>query len=58
MKQFVPFLLIISLLSALPVAQAQDMQGPSWEMGWVTDVDPKYIVDLEDDTLVKVQVVL
>lgn len=49
MKQFVPFLLIISLLSALPVAEAQDMQGPSWEMGWVTDVDPKYIVDLEDD---------
>ena len=25
------------------------MQGPSWEMGWVTDVDPKYTVDLEDD---------
>ncbi|MEC8151312.1 MAG: hypothetical protein VX068_01580, partial [Candidatus Thermoplasmatota archaeon] len=23
--------------------------GPSWEMGWVTDVDPKYVVDLEDD---------
>ena len=49
MKQFVPFLLVLSLLLALPVGQAQDMQGPSWEMGWVTDVDPKYIVDLEDD---------
>ena len=49
MKQFVPFLLVLSLLLALPVGQAQDMQGPSWEMGWVTDVDPKYVVDLEDD---------
>ena len=36
------------VLVALP-AQAQDMQGPSWEMGWVTDVDPKFIVDLEED---------
>ena len=39
----------LCLLLALPAGQAQDFQGPSWEVGWVTDVDPKYIVDLEDD---------
>jgi hypothetical protein len=33
----------------LPSAAGQDVQGPSWEMGWVTDVDPKYLVDLEED---------
>ncbi|MDP6199484.1 MAG: hypothetical protein QF531_01825 [Candidatus Poseidonia sp.] len=36
------------LFAGFPVA-AQDMQGPSWEMGWVTDVDPKYLVELEED---------
>lgn len=41
-------LVLVVLLGALPVT-AQDMQGPSWDMGWVTDVDPKYVVDLEDD---------
>ena len=49
MKQVAPLLLALMLVLTLPVGQAQDMQGPSWEMGWVTDVDPKYIVDLEDD---------
>lgn len=49
MKQVTPLLLALSLVLMLPVGQAQDMQGPSWEMGWVTDVDPKYVVDLEDD---------
>ena len=33
------------VLMGLPAVQAQDMQGPSWEMGWVTDVDPKYVVE-------------
>ena len=37
------------LLLALPPVAAQDVGGPSWEMGWVTDVDPKYVVDLEED---------
>ena len=37
------------VLMGLSAVQAQDMQGPSWEMGWVTDVDPKYLVDLEED---------
>ena len=36
------------LFSGLPSA-AQDVQGPSWEMGWVTDVDPKFVVELEED---------
>ena len=49
MKQVAPLLLALMLALTLPVGQAQDMQGPSWEMGWVTDVDPKYVVDLEDD---------
>ena len=38
---------LFSLL--LPCAQAQELQPPSWELGWITDVDPKYIVELEDD---------
>ena len=37
------------LSMGLPAGHAQDLQGPSWEMGWVTDVDPKYLVDLEED---------
>ena len=49
MKHIFPMLITVALLSCVPVSQAQDMQGPSWEMGWVTDVDPKYVVDLEDD---------
>ncbi|MED5567460.1 MAG: hypothetical protein VX382_06340 [Candidatus Thermoplasmatota archaeon] len=49
MKHILPMLITVALLSCVPVAHAQDMQGPSWEMGWVTDVDPKYVVDLEDD---------
>ena len=49
MKHILPMLITVALLSCVPVTQAQDMQGPSWEMGWVTDVDPKYVVDLEDD---------
>ncbi len=49
MKQIGVFLTIMLLLCSLPAVQGQDMQGPSWEMGWVTDVDPKYTVDLEED---------
>ena len=49
MNHILPMLITVALLSCVPVSQAQDMQGPSWEMGWVTDVDPKYVVDLEDD---------
>ena len=49
MKQVRALLLATVLLCAFPVGHAQDMQGPSWEIGWVTDVDPKYIVDLEED---------
>jgi hypothetical protein len=41
--------LALVLLIALSPVSGQAMQGPSWEMGWVTDVDPKYVVDLEED---------
>lgn len=40
---------LLLVFCTLPAASGQDVQGPSWEMGWVTDVDPKYIVDLEED---------
>ena len=49
MKQLGVLLAVMVLMCSFPAAQAQDMQGPSWEMGWVSDVDPKYIVDLEED---------
>jgi len=49
MKQLGVLLAVMVLMCSFPAAQAQDMQGPSWEMGWVTDVDPKYTVELEED---------
>ena len=49
MKHIAPVVFAFLLIATLPGTHAQDMQGPSWEMGWVTDVDPKYTVDLEDD---------
>lgn len=49
MKQLGALLAVMVLMCSFPAAQGQDMQGPSWEMGWVTDVDPKYTVDLEED---------
>ncbi len=49
MKSRVAILVSLLLLMGVPSVQAQDLQGPSWEMGWVTDVDPKYVVDLEED---------
>ncbi len=49
MKRIGVALIAVLMMAALPSVQSQDMQGPSWEMGWVTDVDPKYIVELEED---------
>ena len=49
MRPKVAVMVSLLVLMGLPAVQAQDMQGPSWEMGWVTDVDPKYVVDLEED---------
>ena len=49
MKSKAALMVGLLLLMGLPAAQSQDVQGPAWEMGWVTDVDPKYIVDLEED---------
>jgi hypothetical protein len=49
MRRAIPVVLALTLLlTSYPVA-GQGMQGPSWDMGWVTDVDPKYVVELEDD---------
>ena len=49
MKSKAALMVGLLLLMGLPAAHSQDVQGPAWEMGWVTDVDPKYIVDLEED---------
>ena len=49
MKKVSVLLATMLLLCSVPATQGQDMQGPSWEIGWVTDVDPKYTVDLEPD---------
>lgn len=45
-----PLSVVIAILF-LPVwfVMGQGVQGPAWEMGWVTDVDPKYIVEVEED---------
>ncbi len=49
MRRSLPALMVLGLLLASCPAAGQGLDGPSWEMGWVTDVDPKYVVDLEDD---------
>lgn len=49
MRRSLPALMVFGLLLASCPAWGQAIDGPSWEMGWVTDVDPKYVVDLEED---------
>ena len=49
MRRSLPALMVLGLLLASCPASGQGLDGPSWEMGWVTDVDPKYVVELEDD---------
>lgn len=49
MRRSLPALMVLGLLLASFPASGQGLDGPSWEMGWVTDVDPKYVVELEDD---------
>ena len=49
MRCSLPALMVLGLLLASFPASGQGLDGPSWEMGWVTDVDPKYVVELEDD---------
>ena len=42
-------LLGLSVLSSMPV-QAQDpFEGPSWTLGWATDMDSKFIVEMDID---------
>lgn len=40
--------LLVLLVPMLPAATAQ-IQPPSWELGWATDMDTTYRVDLDDD---------
>ena len=44
------FMLLTFVLSfSLPLSSAQELNPPSWELGWDTDMDSTYLVDLEDD---------
>lgn len=40
--------LLVLLVPILPAATAQ-IEPPSWELGWATDMDATYRVDLDDD---------
>jgi len=40
--------LLVLLVPILPAATAQ-IEPPSWELGWATDMDTTYRVDLDDD---------
>jgi len=40
--------LLVLLVPMLPAATAQ-IEPPSWELGWATDMDATYRVDLDDD---------
>lgn len=42
-------LLAFVLSLTLPLSSAQEFNPPSWELGWDTDMDSTYLVDLEDD---------
>ncbi|MDA7463749.1 hypothetical protein N9M83_01140 [Candidatus Poseidonia alphae] len=42
-------LLAFLLSLTLPLSSAQEFNPPSWELGWDTDMDSTYLVDLEDD---------
>ena len=49
MQKAVLFMLAFLMPVCLPFASGQDIGPPSWEMGWETDMDSTYLVDLEDD---------
>ena len=58
MRAFSVLFAVFLLSILLPCVQAQELEPPSWELGWTTDVDPKYIVDLEDDWDVEGELVI
>jgi len=44
------FIIIVFFVSlTLPLSSAQELGPPSWEIGWETDMDSTYLVELEDD---------
>ncbi len=51
------WLLLVFVLSLVPHASAQ-IEPPSWELGWATDMDSTYLVDLDNDWDVSGELVL
>ena len=49
MRKTYMVLLAFVLSLTLPLSSAQEFNPPSWELGWDTDMDSTYLVDLEDD---------
>jgi len=39
----------LSILSSMPVNAQSPIEGPSWTLGWATDMDSKYIVEMDID---------
>jgi len=42
-------LLGLSILSSMPVHAQNPLEGPSWTIGWATDMDSKFIVEMDID---------
>jgi len=42
-------LLGLSFLSSMPVHAQGPIEGPSWTLGWATDMDSKFIVEMDID---------
>ncbi len=45
----VSVLLLLSLCAVPPAAAQSPIEGPSWTLGWTTDMDSPYIVELDID---------
>ena len=43
------FLLTASVLSTIPVDAQTPIDGQSWTLGWATDMDSTYIVEMDLD---------
>lgn len=42
-------LLVFSLFASVPVSAQSPIEGPTWTLGWATDMDSPYIVELDID---------
>ena len=49
MRMAILLILTFILSISLPLSSAQQLEPPSWELGWDTDMDSTYLVDLEED---------